>query len=204
MIGIYKITSPTNKVYIGQSRDIEKRWIDHKRRGNRKNIDAKYPLYISMYKHGVDTHTMEVIEECSFEELNNRERYWQDYYNVIKEGLNAKLQEASGMPRVYSKEVRANISAKSKRLRHTEETKKKISIGISKAMKGVKKTEAHRKAISLSRIGVKRGPMSNEDKLKKSEAAKRQRAASRRPCDICGKVYDKANMVKHLNRAHKE
>lgn len=24
--GIYKITSPTNKIYVGQSIDIEKRW----------------------------------------------------------------------------------------------------------------------------------------------------------------------------------
>jgi excinuclease UvrABC nuclease subunit len=26
MIGIYKITSPSNKVYVGQSTNIEKRW----------------------------------------------------------------------------------------------------------------------------------------------------------------------------------
>jgi predicted GIY-YIG superfamily endonuclease len=30
MIGIYKITSPTNKVYIGQSLDIEKRFVNYK------------------------------------------------------------------------------------------------------------------------------------------------------------------------------
>jgi len=34
MTGIYKIISPTNKIYIGQSIDIEKRWISYLR--NRK------------------------------------------------------------------------------------------------------------------------------------------------------------------------
>jgi group I intron endonuclease len=204
MVGIYKITSPTGKVYIGQSRDIEGRWKIHKWKGSRDNKDGKYPLYFSMNKYGVGTHTMEVIEECTFEELNIRERYWQDYYNVLKEGLNAVLQNTSGKPREYSKEIREIISAKSKRLVHTEESKKKISIASSKALKGRKKTEAHKKALSLAKTGVKRGPMSDDDKIKKSKAAKRQRAASRRPCDRCGKIYDKANMIKHLKGVHKE
>jgi hypothetical protein len=29
MIGIYKITSPTDKIYIGQSIDIDKRKLDY-------------------------------------------------------------------------------------------------------------------------------------------------------------------------------
>ena len=44
MIGIYKITSPNNRVYIGQSINIEKRFIGYKRmyvknqKQTRKNI----------------------------------------------------------------------------------------------------------------------------------------------------------------------
>jgi len=30
MVGIYKIISPTNKIYIGQSTNIENRWIKYK------------------------------------------------------------------------------------------------------------------------------------------------------------------------------
>lgn len=30
MIGIYKITSPSNRIYIGQSIDIEARWKSYK------------------------------------------------------------------------------------------------------------------------------------------------------------------------------
>lgn len=36
--GIYKITSPSNKIYIGQSVDIKKRWKDC---GSKKSCDIK-------------------------------------------------------------------------------------------------------------------------------------------------------------------
>lgn len=32
--GIYKITSPSGKIYIGQSIDIKRRWLDYKTRVN--------------------------------------------------------------------------------------------------------------------------------------------------------------------------
>ena len=43
MIGIYKITSPNNRVYIGQSINIEKRFIGYKRMYV-KNISLKSNL----------------------------------------------------------------------------------------------------------------------------------------------------------------
>jgi len=42
MIGIYKITSPSNKVYIGQSINIEKRFKSYKR------YDCKHLKYIDL------------------------------------------------------------------------------------------------------------------------------------------------------------
>ena len=49
MIGIYKITSPTNKIYIGQSTNIENRWNDYY-----KMIRCKRQtrLYNSLKKYG--------------------------------------------------------------------------------------------------------------------------------------------------------
>ena len=48
MIGIYKITSPTGRIYIGQSIDIEKRIIKY------QNIKCKSQrlLYNSLFKYG--------------------------------------------------------------------------------------------------------------------------------------------------------
>lgn len=87
MTGIYKITSPSGKVYIGQSVNIEKRFKQYKCLYNSRNQKA---LHYSFLKHGVENHIFEVIEECNINSLNERERFWQDFYNVIKKGLNCK------------------------------------------------------------------------------------------------------------------
>ena len=49
MIGIYKITSPNNKVYIGQSVDIEKRLKRYKN----LNCKKQSKIYNSLNKYGV-------------------------------------------------------------------------------------------------------------------------------------------------------
>jgi group I intron endonuclease len=65
MIGIYKITSPTNKIYIGQSVDIERRFKEYKR----LNCKKQTKLYFSLKKHGVENHVFEILEECSQDNL---------------------------------------------------------------------------------------------------------------------------------------
>lgn len=89
MIGIYKIKSPTGRVYIGQSVDVTRREGSYRAMYNCKQ---QVRLYASFVKYGFSEHIFEVVEECSVEELNTRERYWQDFYNVLGEyGLNCVL-----------------------------------------------------------------------------------------------------------------
>jgi group I intron endonuclease len=88
MIGIYKITNPKDRTYVGQSIDILSRFSSYRRLCNCKN---QVQLYRSLTKYGVEQHTFEILEECEIELLNMRERYWQDYYNVLTEGLNCRL-----------------------------------------------------------------------------------------------------------------
>jgi hypothetical protein len=43
-------------------------------------------------KYGTTNHIFELLEECNDDMLNERERYYQDYYDVLHEnGLNCKL-----------------------------------------------------------------------------------------------------------------
>ena len=84
MIGIYKITSPTNKVYIGQSINIERRFKNYK---SISQTRGQVMLHNSFKKHGVNNHAFETIEECIVESLNEKERYWQEFYNVLECGL---------------------------------------------------------------------------------------------------------------------
>lgn len=80
MIGIYKITSPTNKIYIGQSTNIENRWNDYY-----KMIRCKRQtrLYNSLKKYKPHNHIFEIIEECTEDKLLEKETYWKEYYNVL-------------------------------------------------------------------------------------------------------------------------
>lgn len=89
IIGIYKITSPTDKTYIGQSKCILSRW-ERYRKGR---CEQQRKLFHSLIKYGWYNHIFEIVEECSIEDLNCRERYWQDFYEVSDrdKGLNSLL-----------------------------------------------------------------------------------------------------------------
>jgi group I intron endonuclease len=72
-IGIYKITSPSNKSYIGQSTNIEQRWKDY-----RKLIRCKRQtkLFYSLKKYGPENHIFEILEKCSVEDLIFKETFY--------------------------------------------------------------------------------------------------------------------------------
>lgn len=78
MIGIYKITNNINQhCYIGQSRNIQKRWNNHKIAAyNENDRGYNYPLYKAIRKYGLKNFSFEIIEECPIEELNNKEYYY--------------------------------------------------------------------------------------------------------------------------------
>jgi len=90
MVGIYKITNKlNNQCYIGQSIDIKIRWIQHIYEGKRNTPQGR--LYPAIYKDGVENFSFEVIEECELnqEKLDERERYWIEYYNSYNNGYNS-------------------------------------------------------------------------------------------------------------------
>jgi len=101
--GIYKIISPSGKIYIGQSDKIQKRWYFYKG----MSCKSQPRLYRSFLKYGVINHIFEIIEECSYEDLDCRERYWQDFYDVLnrEKGLNLVLTECNGKKREYLKNI---------------------------------------------------------------------------------------------------
>jgi len=142
MIGIYKITSPTGRVYIGQSLNIEKRF---KQYISLTNCKRQTRLYSSFIKHGVTAHEFNIIEECTINLLNKRERYWQEHYNVLsKDGLNCMLVKTDILPRIVSEETKRKIGEKSKGRLHSEETKQKRS----KSMTGLKRSPEFCKKMS--------------------------------------------------------
>lgn len=106
--GVYKIVNPKGKVYIGSSFNVEDR-ISNYKKGWAGRRQPK--LFNSFLKYGIDNHNFTILEICEKQQTKDRERYWQEFYNVIgDEGLNCVLVESKGAPKV-----------------HTETTKKKIS-----------------------------------------------------------------------------
>ena len=92
MIGIYKITSPTGKVYIGQSWDIEKRWKHYRF----KSCEHQRKLYHSLEKYGFKEHLFEVLVQfdiCTQEILNESEI---KYINQFKSSGIELLNIANG------------------------------------------------------------------------------------------------------------
>lgn len=99
MIGIYSITNLINqKKYIGQSRNIENRWKEH-----RKSINSSdkyhYPLYRAIRKYGIENFSFQVIEQCKLEELDKREQYYIDKFNtIVPNGYNQTLGGTTTVP----------------------------------------------------------------------------------------------------------
>lgn len=82
MIGIYKITNKENeKIYIGQSIDIERRLAEHKKKRT-LTIDD----YINVL--GVDNFTFEILEECQEENLDQKEQEYIQKFNSRIDGYN--------------------------------------------------------------------------------------------------------------------
>lgn len=91
-IGIYKIENLINgKCYIGQSKDVGRRWTIHKYHSVDSSYpDYDYPLYRAFRKYGLDNFSFSIIEECEISRLNERELYWIEYYNAKENGYNQK------------------------------------------------------------------------------------------------------------------
>ena len=85
MIGIYKITNvKNNKIYVGQSNDIYRRFYEHQTKGESSRI----PVDVAIQKYGKDSFIYEVLEECDITELNQKETFWIRKLNAIKDGYN--------------------------------------------------------------------------------------------------------------------
>lgn len=95
LTGIYKITnSLNNKIYIGQSVDIRRRWTAHiniLNDTNKNDIEKRYSIHKALAKYGIENFRFEIVELCDEKDLDDREIYWIDYYNSYLQGYNETL-----------------------------------------------------------------------------------------------------------------
>ena len=90
--GIYKITNIENgKVYIGQTKQtFNDRLRSHVRRGLKAEPATNNKLYAAMWEQGPEQFTFEIITKCKAEELNEKERYFIEFYQSREWGYNSQ------------------------------------------------------------------------------------------------------------------
>lgn len=78
MIGVYKIVNIVdNKIYVGSSNNIERRTLEHFA-SLRRNKHCNHYLQFAFNKHGKEVFEFHILEECSLENIIEREQYWID------------------------------------------------------------------------------------------------------------------------------
>lgn len=103
MIGIYKITNPNGKIYIGSSINLDNRINFHKKYFNGSSCLL---LKQSLEKYGPENHQFDIIEEVTdISILYSRERYYIEMFDSFKNGLNMKIPQGE-----YSQEIKDKIS----------------------------------------------------------------------------------------------
>lgn len=103
--GIYKITSPSGGIYVGQSNDVIRRKWEY---ASIKCYDQPR-LYNSLKRYGWNEHTFEIIHECSELELNELEKHYIKKYKT------------------FNSERGMNLTEGGDHYKRSEETKQKIS-----------------------------------------------------------------------------
>lgn len=90
--GVYKITHiESGKVYIGQSVNIGNRWKQHARRGAGAESLTANKLYPAMLEYGLESFQFEIVEIGNEDSnLNEMEKYWQDYFQAKEFGYSMK------------------------------------------------------------------------------------------------------------------
>ena len=87
--GVYKIiNTTTGDFYIGSSKNVKKRWADHKCQSTWKNNPNKQ-LYRDMQKYGVDNFELQVIDEVEPESLKEAEQQFIEKLKPIYNDRNA-------------------------------------------------------------------------------------------------------------------
>lgn len=96
LCGIYKITCiPTNKIYIGSSKNIYSRWNNH-RWCLENNQHHNYFLQKDWNEYGSDNFIFEILELCEFQEQFNLEQDYLDEYKPFnKLGTGYNLNETA-------------------------------------------------------------------------------------------------------------
>lgn len=81
--GVYSISFPgsPNSIYIGQSKNIAKRWKEHISAA-KTGKQAHYPINRAFAKYGWHSAVFLILEQCPEDELLDREAHWDSHFKA--------------------------------------------------------------------------------------------------------------------------
>ena len=117
---IYKITNNVNnKIYIGKSSNIKRRLSQYSYM-IKFNLLHNSHLQASIIKYGREKFNFEILEFSNEESLNNREKYWIDFYKSHNPNFGYN-KTFGGDGLVATEEIRLKISNSLIGITHSEE-----------------------------------------------------------------------------------
>jgi group I intron endonuclease len=146
-IGVYKITSPSNKIYIGSSKNIYKRWDSYKK----LRCKSQIKLYNSLLKYSPENHEFKILIECDFDDLYVYENLYSNYYNSLSSNnLNLRI------PKFFDKKACiSNETIEKMKLNHQSKTNTEWRNNLTKRLKEQNQSIEFRQKISKSKKGIK-------------------------------------------------
>lgn len=89
--GIYKITNiDDGRCYVGQSLNCAQRWKQHIKKGLGAENPGQSKFYAAMLASGPESFTFEIIEDCPKEELDEKEKFYMDFFHAKDFGYSIK------------------------------------------------------------------------------------------------------------------
>jgi group I intron endonuclease len=161
---VYKITSPSGRIYIGSTKNYKLRVNKYKK----LYCPKQYKLYKSFLKYGTENHIFEVIWQGSIEEMYKQEAILGRLHNVLDKdlGLNLRLPKESDIYSCMSEETRQKLKNSLTGRKLSEETKAKMSLvnknkklsaetklKMSISAKGKVRTKEHQEKLNIAMKG---------------------------------------------------
>ena len=165
---IYKITNKINgKVYIGQTiRPVEYRFNRHINDAMHHVLDTHFARAIR--KYGPDKWQLEVIDAAETQdELNQKERYWIQFYNSVKEGYNETDAISKSGGNTYRSKTKEELKEIGEKIRLTKVgAKNPMARRVKRINVKTKEVEIFDTIISCAQAcGIKNGKTSITDRL---------------------------------------
>ncbi|GAB1795501.1 GIY-YIG nuclease family protein [Priestia megaterium] len=109
-VGIYMIKNKlNNKIYIGQSINLERRITAHIRDFN-KGTHRNHYLQRAWDKYGEENFLFTILEYCETDELDKKEMYYIKEFNSLVENHGYNLDTGGNLNRNFSKATRVKMS----------------------------------------------------------------------------------------------